>query len=80
MDSAFKECQKRHHPFWIPIQDLLEESMFALYQSIYKSTIEVFLIAVFGGKKIPSVRRKINRKTNHVQVTHEANLNTPLHL
>jgi len=54
--------------------------MFALYQSINKSTIEVLLIAIFGGKKIPSVRQKNQSKNNRVQVTHEANLNTPLHL
>ena len=23
VDSAFKECQKRHHLFWIPMQDFI---------------------------------------------------------
>ena len=39
--------------------------------SINKSIIKVFLIGIFGGKKIPSVRRKNQSKNNCVQVTHE---------
>ena len=47
MDSAFKQVSEAP----LPVLDLLEELVFALYQSINQSAIEVFLIAIFGGKE-----------------------------
>lgn len=64
MDSAFKRVSEAP----LPVLDLLEESVFALYQSINQSAIEVFLIAIFGGKeKFHQLDKKNQSKNNRVQ-------------